>query len=107
MRRSPDPQRRLIVPHPVHAAIRIDPALGAPSGAERARGRGRGRQVTDTPSPVSNCPAGATFSQLRLRKRRYLGAQSVRIGEVRLDTTRSRPKMQHLKLARESKLRDD
>ena len=27
-----------------------------------------GQQVTDTPSPVSNCPAGATFSQLRLRK---------------------------------------
>src|SRR5262249_12046650 len=49
---------------PVHAVV----AAAQQILIESAQPIRHGRQVTDTPSPVSNCPAGATFSQLRLRK---------------------------------------
>src|SRR5215813_8358068 len=49
---------------PIHAVV----AAAQQILIESAQPIRHGRQVTDTPSPVSNCPAGATFSQLRLRK---------------------------------------
>src|SRR5215472_489375 len=57
---------------PIHAVV----AAAQQILIESAQPIRHGRQVTDTPSPVSNCPAGATFSQLRLRKSvaRYLSS---------------------------------
>src|SRR5262249_12954976 len=49
---------------PVHAVV----AAAQQILIESAQPIRHGRQVTDTPSPIPNCPAGATFSQLRLRK---------------------------------------
>jgi len=71
-RPPPDTEPTRIMSH-AEVGVKDDPIDAVVAAAqqiliESAQPVRHGRQVTRALSPASNCPAGATFSQLRLRK---------------------------------------